>query len=88
MLKFVETSVFTIECFINIRPTVPTKAVCLSTKDRSISSAGSNAQCTNVCHDRWWPMQGSMWVFGDARWQHIHQVNQLFSVNVRTLKTT
>ena len=37
MLNFVKTLVFTIKCFTNIRPTMPTKAVYLSKKERSIA---------------------------------------------------
>ncbi len=40
MLNLVKTSVNTIECFTNIRPPMPTSAVCLSTMERSIGTIG------------------------------------------------
>ncbi len=36
MLNFVKTSANLIECFTNIRRSMPTSAVCLSTMERSI----------------------------------------------------
>ena len=55
ILDFVKTSVNTIECFTNIRPTKPTKAVCLSTKERSITG-------TLLIQSRcWFPGRGPWW---------------------------
>ena len=50
LFNFVKLSVFTVAC--NIRPTIPTKAICLSTKERSVARPACTCQPRYLCDPR------------------------------------